>query len=154
MPCVSREEALFLHRKPQEVAPLIKVMLMLLRGPIQPCSDPKDPIQFQEQEELSKMSYTTIQYRDFYDVPRIFVARSTNETFLFDSRFDDLKDEYDTEYTVFLMPMLSDGELTGDWKSLKERAIRLLGTIPVSEVQFDSTKRKQVDLNILGKLRL
>lgn len=41
-----------------------------------------------------------IQYRDFYDIPRIFVMHHLGDTFVFDCPFDDDADEYPEYYVV------------------------------------------------------
>jgi len=91
-----------------------------------------------------------IQYRDFYDVPRIFIVKYENSTLLFDSPFDDITDEYTQEYSVYLIHNPSKDDLQGDWKVLVSKAERLLGRVPVSKVQFDLTKRKEINLEIFA----
>jgi len=90
-------------------------------------------------------------YREFYDVPRLIVVRRGAGTYLLDSPFDDAKDEYDTEYAVYLMPELNDSDLKGDWKRLKAKALRLLGKVPVSSIGFDKTRRKEMDADVLAR---
>jgi hypothetical protein len=97
------------------------------------------------------MQYEPIIYRDFYDVPRMFVVRSGDKTFLFDCQFDEREDEYDTHYSVFLMPPLVETNLAGDWRKLASIAVRLLGKVPVSDVQFDASKRNTVSIGILAQ---
>jgi hypothetical protein len=53
------------------------------------------------------------QYRDFYDLPRMIVARSDLATFLFYSRFEETADEYAGCYEVYRMPSLSENVLAG-----------------------------------------
>ena len=52
-----------------------------------------------------------IQYRDFYDVPRIFLTTYKGRHFLLDCPFDDALDDYSAAYEVFLMRHLSETEL-------------------------------------------
>ena len=40
------------------------------------------------------MTWANIQYRDFYDVPRIFVADYQGRLYLFDCPFDEALDDY------------------------------------------------------------
>lgn len=72
--------------------------------------------------------------------------------YLLVSSFDDQKDEYDSDYTVYLMPGLKTSELKGDWEQLKAKALQLLGKIPVSDIRFDTTKRKEMDTSMLARL--
>lgn len=94
----------------------------------------------------------SIQYRDFYDVPRIFLLRHDGHLLLLDSPFDDDTDEYSASYDVYLMPELSQDTLEGSWTHLRESASRLLGRIPVAAVEFDATRRKYVDTSSLEPL--
>ena len=48
------------------------------------------------------------------------------------------------------MPNLDDSELAGSWANLSVKAQRLLGEIPISDVEFDATLRHQVNLTILA----
>lgn len=98
------------------------------------------------------MQWATIQYRDFYDVPRIFITNYQGQLYLFDCPFDDELDDYQDSYRVYHLPALTEAELEGSWKHLPERASRLLGIIPVTEVQFDPTKRARVNTASLSKL--
>ncbi len=93
------------------------------------------------------MPYEPILYRDFYDVPRMFVVRFGGKTYLFDCPFDEIKDEYGTHYSVFLMPPLDDADLAGDWRKLLSLAVQLKGKVPVSDVKFDTSKRKEVNVD-------
>lgn len=82
------------------------------------------------------------QYRDFWDVPRIFLALKDDYLLLFDCKFNEEKDDYEEEYKVFIMPELSNDEISGSWHQLSEKAIKCLGKIFVNEVKFDGSKRK------------
>ena len=96
--------------------------------------------------------WTPIQYRDFYDVPRMFLARTHETIYLFDCRFDAAKDVYEDTDEVFSMPELAEEDLRGSWETLSARATRSLGKVLVSEVEFDSTRRAEVNLELLQKL--
>ena len=89
-----------------------------------------------------------IEYRDFWDVPRIFFVRKNGVLLLFDCEFNDQKEDYSDEYKVYIMPELPAGE---SWKGIFERATEYLGNVPVDKVNFDETRRKfiQDDLAFL-----
>src|SRR6266853_5213243 len=95
--------------------------------------------------------WTSIRYRDFYDIPRIFVTEGATRTFLFDCRFNDEKDDYEEMYKVYLMPKLDEKDLAGGWQSLSAKAERLLGEIRTSEVEFDPTLRHQINAELLSR---
>lgn len=94
----------------------------------------------------------SIQYRDFYDVPRIFLVKHEGRLFLFDCPFDDELDEYSDSYRVYAMPPLSEADLEGSWENLPHLATGLLGTRPVNRVKFDSTKREAIDPAVIAEL--
>jgi len=98
------------------------------------------------------MSWATISYRDFYDVPRIFIATHDGKLYLFDCPFNDELDDYLDRYRVYRLPAISEDELQGTWGRLPERAVSLLGEIPVSAVQFDITKRNSINTALLDEL--
>lgn len=98
------------------------------------------------------MSWLTIRYRDFYDLPRIFITTHNGELYLFDCPFDEDRDDYSDRYTVNQLPPLSEEELQGSWEHLPERAACVLGTVPVAQVQFDTTKRNSIDTAILEEM--
>jgi hypothetical protein len=97
-------------------------------------------------------NHAGIQYRGYWDFPRIFLTRFEGKTFLFDCAFDEALDDYPDAFRVFLMPELRDEELPKDWTTLETKAIRFLGEVPVSRVQFDETRRQSISTDILEEL--
>jgi len=95
------------------------------------------------------MSRIPITYRDFYDVPRIFLARHGNQLYLFDCPFDEGLDDYPSHYEVYAMPTLSEQELAGSWEELSQKARTHLGHVSVNAVDFDETKRHDIDGTII-----
>lgn len=93
-----------------------------------------------------------IQYRDFWDVPRIFFTHYRGSLYLFDCPFDDEVEDYPNEYRVYLMPPLSPTDLAGSWADLWERAVRDLGSVPITAVAFDDTKRRQIAASVFDQL--
>jgi len=96
--------------------------------------------------------WTKINYREFWDVPRIFFVEDAGRLFLFDCQFDNITEDYPTSYQVFLMPTLSAAEFAGSWAKLWLRAIRKLATVPISTVKFDATKRAFIDAAIFDTI--
>lgn len=84
------------------------------------------------------------QYRDFWDVPRMFVVEVGGNTLLFDCPYDEDRDDYAPAYTVYQMPPLADADLTGSWADLPSRAQRRLGTADVSTMSFGPGGRSEV----------
>lgn len=93
-----------------------------------------------------------IQYRDFYDVPRIFLVNHRGTVYLFDCPFNQELDEYPDVYKVFVLPPDSCSDLSGSWENLASRATAYLGEVPVKSVQFDSTKRREIDTGVMDEL--
>src|SRR5438045_3674642 len=97
-------------------------------------------------------AWIPIRYRDFWDVPRIFLARQGNETYLFDCPFDEQLEDFPDAYKVYLMPEIPDEDLPVDWTPLYDRALRYLGEVPLGHVRFDATRRKFIDPTVLTGL--
>ena len=96
--------------------------------------------------------WCAIRYRDFCDVPRMFVVEYLGEWYLFDCRFDEASDEYSKVYSVHLLRKVSETDLAGSWEDLKERiGLKYLGDVAVKEVQFDPTRRKGVSRSALER---
>jgi hypothetical protein len=96
--------------------------------------------------------WTPIRYLGFWDVPLNFFVRHKGALYLFDCPFDEAVEDYAQAYQVYLMPEIPEEELPKDWTTLPARAIRRVGDIPVEKVQFDPTKRQQMDTSVLDAL--
>jgi hypothetical protein len=97
-------------------------------------------------------TWLPIQYRGFWDVPRIFLVRREGVLLLFESAFRVELDDYSDSYRVYVLPDLKDSELPADWTQLAERASRFLGEIPIKDVRFDDTLRKQIESGVVDLL--
>lgn len=73
-------------------------------------------------DEAMSIEWADIQYRDFYDVPRIFVFRANDRVFLADCPFDEEIDDYLKFYTLFELPPDADRSLDGSWQHLRDTA--------------------------------
>ena len=54
-------------------------------------------------------------YRDFWDVPRIFITRYRDKQYLFDCSFDEWLEDYPQLYQVYVLPNLGEDELKDSW---------------------------------------
>ena len=97
--------------------------------------------------------WSAINYREFWDVPHIFVFQDRGQTWLFEVPFDSPAEDFLDYYIVYMMPTLSSADLEGSWANLYERAISEIGRIPRSDVRFDLTKRQFVDSSILDQIQ-
>lgn len=89
--------------------------------------------------------HSIIGYRDFHDVPRLFVVRTRVGLVLFDCPFDEVLDDYPDNFTVSVLPE----EVTlqeQDWSKLSSQALNEIGTIPVRDLEFDETRKSRVRL--------
>jgi hypothetical protein len=86
-------------------------------------------------------------YREFWDVPRMVVARDDSGTYLFYSRFDEGLDDYIDHYEVFEIPALTEHELHGSWESLPGKALRQLADVPLRQLPFEITRREFRDFD-------
>src|SRR5688572_9585980 len=85
-------------------------------------------------------------YRDFWDVPRIFIAqREGSAALLFDCKFDQTKEDYDNSYDVYLMSEIPESDLEGSWEDLPKRSQRFLGKVSIDDVKFDVSRRSFID---------
>jgi hypothetical protein len=100
----------------------------------------------------STSHWGAITYRGFHDVPRFFIVADGEQTYLFDCTFDEDLDDYPDDYTIYLMPALEPADLNGSWENLHSRAVALLGKIAVSDLIFDETLRKSIDLDVLSRI--
>jgi hypothetical protein len=96
-------------------------------------------------------SWSPIRYRGFYDYPLVFLVDHKDDHFLFECLFDEERDEYADDYRVYRMPVLRDEELPTDWTNLRETAIAYVGTVPVREVRFDHSRRKEIETSFLDR---
>ena len=90
------------------------------------------------------------EYREFFDVPRSIVLPLEDRLLLLESAFSDEESEYSADYQLYLLP--PDVDLSGSWRRLSAAAIRRIGAIPVSHVQFDATRRRLLNITSLRPL--
>src|SRR6476620_2403528 len=91
-------------------------------------------------------------YREFYNVPRMFVVSYHGQQYLFYGTFDDSADEYPDVYQVYVLPGLAHHELSGSWDRLSERAERHLGEVLVKSVEFDESRRLAIDPRVIEEV--
>ena len=100
------------------------------------------------------VTWLPIRYRDFCDVPRAVVVEFRGHTYLLDCLFDHDRDDYEPEYTVYRLPDdLADDLETMSWTDLGHRGTRM-GTLEVSQVVFDQTRRAAISDGVFKRLGL
>jgi hypothetical protein len=101
---------------------------------------------------LNAMSWMPIRYRDFYDIPRLFLVEHAGAVYIFDCPFDDALDDYPPYYRVYRVPPeLIPAADSGQWESLV-RVGTFVGQIPAEVVQFDATRRAAIDDSVFATL--
>ena len=96
--------------------------------------------------------WTRITFRDFYDIPRMFIIRHRGMQLLFDCEFDDRVDDYPDTYKIYVLPNISDDELQSSWEYLPDKATCFLGILPVTGVVFDPSLRREIETKIIDGL--
>ncbi len=96
--------------------------------------------------------WTRITYRDFYDIPRMFIIRHRGMQLLFDCEFDDSVDDYPDTYKIYVLPNISDDALQSSWEYLPDKATCFLGILPVTGVVFDPSLRREVETKMIDNL--
>ncbi len=92
-----------------------------------------------------------IVYREFYDVPRVFIVFAGDERILLDCQFDQSRDDYPTEYQVYRMAR-GFSPPSGSWANVIGEAVEHLGAMPVAAVHFDATGRRSVLANAFREM--
>jgi hypothetical protein len=100
---------------------------------------------------MKSLSESEIIYRDFWDVPRIFIVRHNAQYYLFDCEFIEFNEDYSEEYAVYEFPLLSDDVVAGSWEDFSGLATVLLGHVPVRDVAFDPSHRESIDASIVDR---
>ena len=90
-------------------------------------------------EPTMSVRLAIVWYAGFWDIPRLFSVRVGGGYLVFDSPFDDVLDDYRPDFTASLVE--SDAELTEDAIRSAAETASVLGTIPVSELEFDESRR-------------
>lgn len=91
------------------------------------------------------------QYRGFYDVPRVVLISGPAFALLLDCQFDQALDDYRPEYDTYRLSTTTAEAPPDDWTLLTEDAERL-GSIPVTEVEFDPTRRRMIRAAALDRI--
>jgi hypothetical protein len=95
-----------------------------------------------------------IRYGGFWDRPLEFLVERKGKLFLFYREFDGDFDEYEDAYRVFVLSHAPNEDLSVpvSWQSCTQIATNFIGTVPVADVHFDQTFRKEIEINVLEEL--
>lgn len=95
--------------------------------------------------------WVPIQYREFYDIPRLFVIAMEGRTYLLDCQFDEALDEYGDRFEVFELTSSPAPDLQKSWAMLSASGVHL-GAVLVADVEFDATRRQAVRPGFLSRV--
>ena len=98
------------------------------------------------------MPTVAFHYRDFWDVPRLILCKVAGVDIMLDSEFDDAREEYSRDYKVYLMPPELNPEQTSLSPGAPSAGPEFMGMIPVSGIEFDASKRKELEAAPILKL--
>ena len=99
------------------------------------------------------MTSTSFFYSGFHDLPLIFITTYQDKQYLFwRGFFDEELDDYHNEYEVYILPNLSQEELTEWWGVLPEKSIAFVGRIGMRSVIFDPTNRASIDVETFERI--
>jgi hypothetical protein len=99
------------------------------------------------------MDWLPIQYRDFYDVPRLIAVERTGEIYLFDCPFDDETDEYSDWFVIYRLPPENRGLLDeASWRSLTSLG-EPVGRLAVKDIELDPSRRRAINDAVFRKMQ-
>ncbi|MFT3713594.1 MAG: hypothetical protein QM817_38545 [Archangium sp.] len=81
-------------------------------------------------------------YRGFWDVPRVLLLELRGAHLVLESEFDEVLDDYSDDYVVYEVPSSFQWQQVAD--PIAAHSLRRLGTIRVSDVKFDESKRRSI----------
>lgn len=85
------------------------------------------------------------EFRDFWEVPRLIVCTVHGIELLLDSEFDETSDSYAPEYKVYQMPPELPPDQAASWANPDAPKPVYLGSIPISDLEFDPSLREQLE---------
>ncbi len=97
------------------------------------------------------MQTANILYAGFYDAPLASTVRYGEGLYVSVRDFNDDADEYEDEYRAYRLPPLTD-EQRQSWLKLEEQATDHFGKVPIRDVVFDETKRREIETGVLERL--
>jgi hypothetical protein len=107
-----------------------------------------------EWANLMDSNWIPFNYREFYDVPRTLIFEIVDQFIMFDSKFDEIIDEYDENYQIWLIKNPNEFDWSTSWGNLPRESDTLIGRIAVKDVIFDETLRKFIDIQVFHKAGL
>jgi hypothetical protein len=98
------------------------------------------------------MEMTAFHYVDFYDVPRTIIVPVRGQWVLLQSAFDEHFDDYEAYYSVYRLPSSFEPPTVGSRWDFLQHELVCVGKIPISEVEFDLSKRRTLRASALDAI--
>lgn len=91
------------------------------------------------------MEWAPIQYREFYDYPRVLLVEFDGALHLLDAPFDEVADDYPQTYAIKILtaPPTSDS-----WVALGDE-LDPVGSLAITTALFDVTRRRQIRVDLI-----
>jgi hypothetical protein len=99
---------------------------------------------------MDDADWLAIDYRGFYDLPRLIRVGFEGAVLFFDCSFNEALDDYEDHYTVYRVGGV-DAQHANDWRAYLTPANRI-GTIKVGDLQLDRTLRQYLHRDTLSKV--
>ena len=92
-------------------------------------------------------SFAIVNYRDFYDVPRLILAMDEAARYwIFDCAFDEELDDYSSQYEAYYAGNDSRGAERALTLHLQGMRAPRVDIVPVASLEFDQSKRQTFKL--------
>ena len=95
---------------------------------------------------------TAFQFGGFWDVPRGIALLYRGRLVYMESYFDEELDEYPSIYSVYVYPETVEYPSAESPWAFKDSPATFIGEIPIRDVLFDPSKRKELDATVLDGL--
>jgi len=92
-------------------------------------------------------------YGGYWDFPRTIVLRYRSAIFLLHGLFNEGRDEFPEDYSVYRVPVSTEDALEIEsWMFWPNESFEYLGQLPIQSITFDPTQRKALDASILDSM--
>lgn len=91
--------------------------------------------------------FTILDYRGFYDVPRLMLAEDErNVRWIFECLFDDTLDEYSVSYSIYPVGAEESSATSVLQRHYDDPPATAIDALPVSRFRFDPTARASFEI--------
>jgi hypothetical protein len=91
------------------------------------------------------MAWIPFEYRDFWEAPRLIVCAIDGVEYMLDSEFDETANAYAPIYKGYRLPAIPDPHAPAALEPRAEEERVLIGILPIGQLRFDATLRRELD---------